>query len=135
MDFMRLVPSTLYKGKHLGKVSTLSDLTLLSCSELNTPFKSSILYIQLAKKPLLSESITIPQQTVRSIGDPDKESKSLDNWIESIAEIHRQKPPTTVHYTKYVCTISERSQICRRKQHSFSAYESWHYARVYVFSL
>ena len=39
-------------------------------------------------------------QTVHSIEDPDKDSKAMDNWIESIGEIHRQKPPTTVHYTK-----------------------------------
>ena len=40
-------------------------------------------------------------QTVHSIEDPEKDSKAMDNWIESIGEIHRQKPPTTVHYTKY----------------------------------
>ena len=40
-------------------------------------------------------------QTVHSIEDPDKDTKAMDNWIESIGEIHRQKPPTTVHYTKY----------------------------------
>jgi intraflagellar transport protein 46 len=48
----------------------------------------------------LTKQTTVKPVTVRSIGDPEKESKSLDNWIESIAEIHRQKPPTTVHYTK-----------------------------------
>ena len=41
---------------------------------------------------------------VKSIENAEKNSKALDNWVESIAELHRQKPPQTVHYSKYVRT-------------------------------
>jgi intraflagellar transport protein 46 len=58
----------------------------------------------------LTKQTTVKPVTVRSIGDPEKESKSLDNWIESIAEIHRQKPPTTVHYTKNMPDVEDLMQ-------------------------
>ena len=44
--------------------------------------------------------LLLSTQMIRSIEDPYKDGKAMDNWIESIGEIHRQKPPTTVHYTK-----------------------------------
>ncbi|KAL5499630.1 hypothetical protein EMCRGX_G011082 [Ephydatia muelleri] len=38
--------------------------------------------------------------TIHSITDPEKQTKMLDNWINSISDLHRSKPPTNVHYTK-----------------------------------
>jgi intraflagellar transport protein 46 len=41
---------------------------------------------------------------VHSIQNPEAESKTLNSWIENIKELHRQKPATNVHYTRY-CVI------------------------------
>ena len=32
--------------------------------------------------------------------DAEKNPKAIDTWIESISELHRSKPPATVHYTR-----------------------------------
>jgi intraflagellar transport protein 46 len=58
----------------------------------------------------LTKQTTVKPVTVHSIEDPDKDSKAMDNWIESIGEIHRQKPPTTVHYTKNMPDVEDLMQ-------------------------
>uniref|UniRef100_A0A8C3W9F5 Intraflagellar transport protein 46 homolog n=1 Tax=Catagonus wagneri TaxID=51154 RepID=A0A8C3W9F5_9CETA len=37
---------------------------------------------------------------VKSLEDAEKNPKAIDTWIESISELHRAKPPATVHYTR-----------------------------------
>ncbi|XP_066228468.1 intraflagellar transport protein 46 homolog isoform X5 [Saccopteryx leptura] len=37
---------------------------------------------------------------VKSLEDAEKNPKAIDTWIESISELHRSKPPATVHYTR-----------------------------------
>ena len=37
---------------------------------------------------------------VRSIKNAENNKKALDNWIENIQELHKSKPPPTVHYAK-----------------------------------
>ncbi|KAK2099560.1 Intraflagellar transport protein 46 [Saguinus oedipus] len=37
---------------------------------------------------------------VKSLEDAEKNPKAIDMWIESISELHRSKPPATVHYTR-----------------------------------
>ncbi|XP_069935232.1 intraflagellar transport protein 46 homolog isoform X2 [Oryctolagus cuniculus] len=37
---------------------------------------------------------------VKSVEDAEKNPKAIDTWIESICELHRSKPPATVHYTR-----------------------------------
>nr|XP_008248681.1 intraflagellar transport protein 46 homolog isoform X1 [Oryctolagus cuniculus] len=37
---------------------------------------------------------------VKSMEDAEKNPKAIDTWIESICELHRSKPPATVHYTR-----------------------------------
>ena len=49
-------------------------------------------------------------QIVRSIDDPDKNPKAIDNWITSISELHRSKPPQNVHYTKTMPDIESLMQ-------------------------
>jgi intraflagellar transport protein 46 len=58
----------------------------------------------------LTKQTTVKPVTVHSIEDTEKDSKALDNWIESIGEIHRQKPPTTVHYTKNMPDVEDLMQ-------------------------
>lgn len=37
---------------------------------------------------------------VKSLEDAERNPKAIDTWIESISELHRSKPPATVHYTR-----------------------------------
>ena len=48
----------------------------------------------------ISKQTSAKQIVVRSIDEVDKNPKAIDNWITSIGDIHRQKPPQNVHYTK-----------------------------------
>jgi len=47
---------------------------------------------------------------VRSIDEPEKKPKEIDNWISSITDLHRQKPPQNVHYTKTMPDIETLMQ-------------------------
>uniref|UniRef100_A0A8C4J7Q0 Intraflagellar transport protein 46 homolog n=1 Tax=Dromaius novaehollandiae TaxID=8790 RepID=A0A8C4J7Q0_DRONO len=48
-----------------------------------------------------SKQHNITQQIkVKSIENAEKNPKAIDSWIESINELHRCKPPATVHYTR-----------------------------------
>ncbi|XP_053308462.1 intraflagellar transport protein 46 homolog [Spea bombifrons] len=40
------------------------------------------------------------QIKVKSLENAERNSKAIDTWIESISELHRSKPPATVHYTR-----------------------------------
>lgn len=48
----------------------------------------------------ISKQTSAKQVVVRSIEDAEKNPKAIDNWIGSIGDIHRQRPPQNVHYTK-----------------------------------
>lgn len=48
----------------------------------------------------ISKQTSAKQMTVRSLSDVDKNPKALDTWVTSIGDLHRQKPPQNVHYTK-----------------------------------
>ncbi|XP_066911855.1 intraflagellar transport protein 46 homolog isoform X1 [Clytia hemisphaerica] len=50
------------------------------------------------------------QMIVRSIEEPEKKPKEIDSWISSIADLHRQKPPQSVHYTKTMPDIESLMQ-------------------------
>ncbi|XP_075298631.1 intraflagellar transport protein 46 homolog [Opisthocomus hoazin] len=43
---------------------------------------------------------TTQQLKVKTVENADKNPKAIDSWIESISELHRCKPPATVHYTR-----------------------------------
>ncbi|NWJ11860.1 IFT46 protein, partial [Crypturellus undulatus] len=48
-----------------------------------------------------SKQHNIAQQIkVKSIENAEKNPKAIDSWIESITELHRCKPPATVHYSR-----------------------------------
>lgn len=56
----------------------------------------------LALESLSPDSHFCSQQQikVKSLENAEKNPKAIDNWIESISELHRFKPPATVHYTR-----------------------------------
>ena len=78
-------------------------------------------------------------QAVKTVDSPEKNPKALDNWIDSIAELHRQKPPQAVHYTRYVSAYIHSTVSC----HFNTWYEVWSasilsdrvctYVRTYVY--
>ena len=47
---------------------------------------------------------------MRSVEEPEKKPKEIDNWISSINDLHRQKPPQNVHYTKTMPDIESLMQ-------------------------
>uniref|UniRef100_A0A7M4DUI2 Intraflagellar transport protein 46 homolog n=1 Tax=Crocodylus porosus TaxID=8502 RepID=A0A7M4DUI2_CROPO len=48
-----------------------------------------------------SKQHSVSQQVkVKSLENAEKNPKAIDNWVESISELHRFKPPATVHYTR-----------------------------------
>ncbi|CAH3180207.1 unnamed protein product [Porites lobata] len=48
----------------------------------------------------ISKQTNVKAMTVRSIEDPEKNPKAVDNWIDSIRELHQQKPSPAVHYQR-----------------------------------
>ncbi|KAG9351526.1 hypothetical protein JZ751_022777 [Albula glossodonta] len=47
-----------------------------------------------------SKQHNVTEVKVKSLENPEKNPKAIENWIESISELHRSKPPATVHYTR-----------------------------------
>ncbi|XP_057302376.1 intraflagellar transport protein 46 homolog isoform X2 [Hydractinia symbiolongicarpus] len=58
----------------------------------------------------ISKQTSAKQVVVRSIEEPEKNPKAIDNWITSISDLHRQKPPQNVHYTKNMPDIETLMQ-------------------------
>eukprot|EP00057_Strongylocentrotus_purpuratus_P009443 XP_011663917.1 PREDICTED: intraflagellar transport protein 46 homolog [Strongylocentrotus purpuratus] len=58
----------------------------------------------------ISKQTTSKAMTVRSIQEASKNPKLINNWIESISDLHRSKPPPTVHYTKTMPEIDDLMQ-------------------------
>jgi len=58
----------------------------------------------------ISKQTSAKQMSVRSISDVDKNPKAIDTWVSSIGELHRQKPPQNVHYTKPMPDIESLMQ-------------------------
>ncbi|XP_066024855.1 intraflagellar transport protein 46 homolog [Pocillopora verrucosa] len=58
----------------------------------------------------ISKQTNLKAMTVRSIEDPEKNPKAVDNWIDSIRELHRQKPAPTVHYQRNMPDIESLMQ-------------------------
>ncbi|XP_075460283.1 intraflagellar transport protein 46 homolog isoform X2 [Ascaphus truei] len=53
-----------------------------------------------------SKQHNVTQQIkVKSLENAERNGKAIDTWIESISELHRSKPPATVHYTRLVPEI------------------------------
>lgn len=58
----------------------------------------------------LAKQTTIKPMTVHNIANPEAQVKEMDNWIDNISELHRQKPATNVHYTKNMPDIEQLMQ-------------------------
>ncbi|ESO93749.1 hypothetical protein LOTGIDRAFT_153208 [Lottia gigantea] len=78
-----------------GKPDTLG-LSVLDepCAKQSDP---TVLDLQLRA---ISKQTTAKQLIVKSLGNADKNPKHIENWIDSIRDLHRSKPPPNVHYSK-----------------------------------
>lgn len=78
-----------------GKENTLG-LTIVDepCAKQSDP---TVLNLQLRN---ISKTSGVKEMQVRSVSDVEKNPKKIDFWIESMEELHRSKPPPTVHYQK-----------------------------------
>ncbi|CAG0880897.1 unnamed protein product [Cyprideis torosa] len=47
---------------------------------------------------------------VKTLDNADKNTKAIDKWIKDISDLHRSKPPPTVHYSKPMPDIDSLMQ-------------------------
>lgn len=78
-----------------SKPDTLG-LTVLDepCAKQSDP---TVLDLQLRA---ISKQSTDRKVVVKSLESAENNPKAIDNWIESIRDLHRTKPPPNVHYSK-----------------------------------
>lgn len=58
----------------------------------------------------ISKETTTRTTAVKSLQDADKNPKEIDSWIISIGNLHRSKPPPTVHYARNMPDIDPLMQ-------------------------
>ena len=58
----------------------------------------------------ISKQTTHKAMVVRSLENAEKNPKAVENWIANISELHRSKPPPTVHYQKNMPEIDALMQ-------------------------
>jgi intraflagellar transport protein 46 len=88
-----------------GKPDTLG-LTVLDepCAKQSDP---TVLDLQLRA---ISKQTNLKAVVVKSIDNAETTPKAIENWIGSIGEIHRSRPPPNVHYTKNMPDIDTLMQ-------------------------
>ncbi|XP_019904000.1 intraflagellar transport protein 46 homolog isoform X2 [Esox lucius] len=88
-----------------GKADNLGLLVLDEpCTKQSDP---TVLSLWLSEN---SKQHNITEVKVKSVENPEKNPKAIENWIESISELHRSKPPATVHYTRSMPDIDALMQ-------------------------
>ncbi|KFM58578.1 Intraflagellar transport protein 46-like protein, partial [Stegodyphus mimosarum] len=58
----------------------------------------------------ISKETTFKSVTVKTLENADKRPKEIDAWINSISNLHRSKPPPTVHYSRNMPDIETLMQ-------------------------
>ncbi|KAF8773092.1 intraflagellar transport protein 46 homolog isoform X2 [Argiope bruennichi] len=58
----------------------------------------------------ISKETTFKSVAVKSLENADKRPKEIDAWINSISNLHRSKPPPTVHYSRNMPDIETLMQ-------------------------
>ncbi|XP_076457673.1 intraflagellar transport protein 46 homolog isoform X2 [Babylonia areolata] len=88
-----------------NKPDTLG-LTVLDepCAKQSDP---TVLDLQLRA---ISKQTTAKSLVVKSLESAEKNPKAIENWIESIRDLHRSKPPPNVHYSRNMPDIDTLMQ-------------------------
>ncbi|KAK7497104.1 hypothetical protein BaRGS_00011634 [Batillaria attramentaria] len=58
----------------------------------------------------ISKQTTAKTLVVKSLENAEKNPRAIENWIESIRELHRSKPPPNVHYSRNMPDIDTLMQ-------------------------
>ncbi|XP_022249788.1 intraflagellar transport protein 46 homolog isoform X1 [Limulus polyphemus] len=58
----------------------------------------------------VTKETTTKTTAVKRLDNADKNTKEIDTWINSIGQLHRSKPPPTVHYPKNMPDIDSLMQ-------------------------
>ncbi|XP_072449586.1 intraflagellar transport protein 46 homolog isoform X3 [Chiloscyllium punctatum] len=88
-DFIPSVPRPDGKPDNLGLIPLDEP-----CAKQSDP---TVLSLWLTEN---SKQHSITQLKVKSLENAEKNPKALDNWMDSISELHHSKPPANIHYTK-----------------------------------
>uniref|UniRef100_A0A8D8TBA3 Intraflagellar transport protein 46 homolog n=1 Tax=Cacopsylla melanoneura TaxID=428564 RepID=A0A8D8TBA3_9HEMI len=93
-------------GRPDGKPDDLG-LTVLDepCFEQSEPAILNLQLRQNTKCPSASKTTII-----KKVEDADKNKKAIDRWIKDIGELHKNKPPPTVHYSRGMPDIDNLMQ-------------------------
>ncbi|CAH0388823.1 unnamed protein product [Bemisia tabaci] len=65
--------------------------------------------LQLQLQTMLKQPTVLPT-VVKKIDDPAKNAKVIDRWIKDIGDLHKTRPPPTVHYTRPMPDIDSLMQ-------------------------
>ncbi|XP_042199830.1 intraflagellar transport protein 46 homolog isoform X2 [Callorhinchus milii] len=88
-----------------GKADTLGLVPLDEpCAKQSDP---TVLSLWLTEN---SKQHSITQLKVKSVENAEKNPKAIDNWMESISELHRSKPHANIHYTRPMTDIETLMQ-------------------------
>nr|CAD7269412.1 unnamed protein product [Timema shepardi] len=49
---------------------------------------------------IYSQYLSLYQQVIKKVESAEKNPKAIGRWIKDISDLHRSKPPPTVHYTR-----------------------------------
>lgn len=60
---------------------------------------------------VVSKQTNLQPMTVRSIDQADKNPQKITTWINNIQDVHRKKPPPTVHYSREMPDIEGLMQV------------------------
>lgn len=82
-------------------------LTVLDepCAKQSDPTVLDLQLRTLTKQPNLKA------MTVHCVAEAQKNPKALENWIQSMNELHRQKPPPNVHYQRDMPSVDALMQM------------------------
>ncbi|ROT71761.1 hypothetical protein C7M84_009902 [Penaeus vannamei] len=58
----------------------------------------------------LAKHTTAKSVTVKTVENAEKNTKVIEKWVRDISELHRAKPPPTVHYSKRMPDIDSLMQ-------------------------
>jgi intraflagellar transport protein 46 len=88
-----------------GKSDSIG-LTVLDepCAKQSEP---AVLHLQLRA---VAKQSSAKAMVVKSVEYAEKNTKAIDRWIKDISDLHRSKPPPTVHYSKQMPDIDSLMQ-------------------------
>jgi intraflagellar transport protein 46 len=84
-----------------AKANTIADGGTLGLSCLDEPAakQSDPTVLDLTLRAVVKQT-SAKAVSVKTIDEAEKNTKAVEKWIKDISDLHRSKPPPTVHYSK-----------------------------------